>query len=480
MSELTITRKTIDNSLERKLVINCITNSQVLSAISRIWKAEYAKAPYSAKVLNWCIDYFNTFGNAPGKQITDIYIAHKHTMDDSLADPIGSFLHSLDKEYDESGNTPFLVDQAQHYVRLRSVETFQAKLSLAVENKDVVEAERLVGSFSRIEVTSSSTTNLHDLSHNELKEAFSPEESSLFDLPGALGMLIGSPRRTDFINILAPSKTAKSFLTSNWIGIYAMIQGCNVLQIQLEMQQGEVQRRFYQALNASPKYDKNVKLNYFYKDEEEDKWKIGEKEEHRKVVDYSPEKVKDFWHLFRSMYPRAGKYKLHCGVSKSMTVKDIRSMLINMEQFDGFVPDVIILDRPLLLRYGGSGADDWKAVGDVFAELRGLATETQSCIVASSHTNRGGYSANALDHNHTGKSIEILENVTCAVGLMSTAEERERGIMRAKQLVTRDGRVISDQAIILQALDLALPHTDSRMLSETDYTPPKGKDEKEE
>jgi hypothetical protein len=193
------------------------------------------------------------------------------------------------------------------------------------------------------------------------------------------------------------------------------------------------------------------------------------------VVDLSEEAVSKFWDDFRMMKPDAGKYKLQC--RPSMSIKDIYTELANLEVYEGFVPNVVILDHPLLMKMSGKG-EGWENVGKHFAELRAFALDRKITLVSATHTNRGGYSAGVLGAEHTGKSIDILAHVTCGIGIQSTKAEKERGIMRATQLVGRDEATCADQVLMLSCLDLALPHLDSRFLSEVNYM--LEKEEKEE
>jgi hypothetical protein len=206
---LEITRQKIDNTLERKLVTHCITSTPVLAHVSKLWKQELAKAPYSAKVIRWCIEHYEYYNTAPKEHIMDLYLAHKHTLDDSLADPIGQFLHSLNEDYTEVGNTDYIIDQTVNYLRLRAVEVFQDQLKLATTNKDYVEAERLIANFSKVDITSHSTVDFTALSPMEVADAFNKDETTLFKLPGALGAMIGDVKATDFGN--TPAWAGKTY-----------------------------------------------------------------------------------------------------------------------------------------------------------------------------------------------------------------------------------------------------------------------------
>jgi len=475
LSELKISRETIDTTLERQLTIYAITDTKILGMISKIWKPELAKSPYSEKVIRWCIEHFNVYGNAPGKNITDIYMTYRQSLDNSIQENIGMFLHSLNGEYVSTvTNSTYIQDRMEAYIRQRAVEVFQNKLTAAVTNKDYIEAERLISTFNKLTASSHDTVSFTEMSEGEIISAFDDNEIVLFTLPHALGKMIGPVKATDFVHILSPAKMGKSWFLQ-WIGINASIQGCNVLEINLEMQKTQRIRRWWRAVNASPKYDSNVDLTYFYQDEENGLWKVGNKTERRKAVDLSSKSIDEFKREYKMQFP-TGDYRMQCHIAKQHTVNDIRNMLINMSLYDGYTPDVLILDHPALLKHGGKGRQGWEDIGDLYAELRGLATEFNLALITASHSTRNSYKANVIDETMVGKSLDILAHITSGVSITSTKAEKEVGIYRASQLVEREGSTIADQIIITSCLDLGLPYTDSRFLSECDYTLPTYKD----
>jgi RecA-family ATPase len=175
------------------------------------------------------------------------------------------------------------------------------------------------------------------------------------------------------------------------------------------------------------------------------------------------------------MYP-TGEYRIETHHSKSLDVKAIRQLLTNLEVYDNYKPDVVIIDHAMLLKINSRGVGG-EQVDEMFAELRGLATEFDIALLTATHSTRAGYKANMLDETQVGRSIAILNHVTSCIALTATKQEREMGILRASSLVEREGVIHSDQVVILQALDVGTFHCDSRFLGEMDYTMPESKEE---
>ena len=469
MSELKITKEQIEGKLERTLVSNCIMSTRFLSEIVKIWKADMAKTPFSREVMGWCVSYYHQYGVAPEAHIQDIYMAHRLGLEDTVADTISLFLSSISNNYIPPTNMEFTIQSASDYLRLRAVEIFQDKLKNAVGNKDFRVAEDLIANFTKAGNSKMDSIEFTNMNSNLIGEAFDQTETVLFRLGGALGKLIGDVKRTDFINILAPAKMGKSWALQH-MGITAMVQGCNVLEIQLEMNKLQRIRRWWSAVNCAPKKDMELNLPYFYQDDKNGPWKIGHQTEYRKAVRYSDEAVAQFYDDFRGMYPK-GDYRIQTYHSKSISVKDVRQILTNLEVYEGWKPDVVIIDHAFLLKFQAKG-EQWEVADEAFAEMRGLATEFGIALLTATHSTRAGYKASMLDETQVGRSIAILNHITTGIAITATKAEREQGILRATSLVEREGSIHADQVVILQSLDLGLFHSDSRFLSELEYVLP--------
>ena len=109
------------------------------------------------------------------------------------------------------------------------------------------------------------------------------------------------------------------------------------------------------------------------------------------------------------------------------------------------------------------------AIDDLYAEMRGLALERNICIGSATQANREGGNSAVVDRQHTSGSIGKLSHVTSCNSLTATKEERSKGIYRISQVVEREGETISDQVVALSMLGIGQMFYDSRFLCELDY-----------
>jgi replicative DNA helicase len=463
-----ITRKTVDASIERKIITYCITNTDFLRSMSKSCKIEHLSASFSKEVYKWCLEYFNQYNKAPASAIKDMYLVHKAFVDDDTADLIGAFLHSLnDMEDTHIDNYEYTLEMCMNHVRMRNLELFKDKISAAVQERDYINGENLIASYSKIEVHQNNSVDIFNCD-NEIINAFSMEEEKLFSLPGALGAMIGPLKRADFFGFLANQKVGKSHLLLH-SGMQALKKGLKVLFVTLEMPVPQMLRRVYSGLMASPKEDCYLKLPYFYKDTEDfdEKWKIGYNDEFRQAFIPDEENLSEFRKSFKMYYPHGG-FRVASFPSKAVTIKELRAYVDNLSYYEGFDADVIVIDYLDLMKIQGN---EYRiGLGNLWAETRGWALEQGKCIITASQGNRSGLSASVVDAVHIAEDISKINHVTGAVSINATKIEKDKGLYRFAQVVEREGRTYSDQVLGLSCLDIGLPLLDSRWLSECEYT----------
>lgn len=330
---MVINKTQIENNMERKLITNCILSTPFLRGVIKTCKIEYLKTPFSRTVMKWVLDYYSAFNKAPAKDIQDIYLSYKLQVDREEADIIGTFLTSLSTSAEEIQNIDFETRTALEYLRLRSCEVLQDKLSKALEHKDFIEAENLISDWRKIDKVTSSSLDVMN-ADLQVIEAFSMEEETLFTFPSAMGKMVGPIKRGDFFAFLARLKAGKSFAMLH-TAITSMMAGKKVLYVNLEMTEPQLLRRIYSGLTFTPKVNKEVVLPYFYQDKADEKWKIGRHTEFRKAFTPTEESLAKFREEYDMYFPNGG-FRILTLPSKTVTVKELRSHVQNIIFYEDF------------------------------------------------------------------------------------------------------------------------------------------------
>jgi replicative DNA helicase len=460
-------REKIDASRERQIILYSIVSTEFLKEIYPIAKPELFKTPYAQTVWRWCSKYFSEFNSAPNKDIQDIYISHKmEIQDDDEEEAIATFLQSLSRMEEQTNNIPFLIKQAEEWLNLRSLELLKDSLADAIQRKDIVSGQQAIAEYAKIDrVKIDSLSVLSDV--DDSISAFIDENKTLFSFPGAVGAVIGHIQRTDFMAFAGFMKSGKSLWL--WeVAKMAMFNSKQVLFISLEMPKSQMLRRIWSNLFKRPKkYPTKARIPYFVEEdtinEDEVKWSVAYEEKDVEPIIPSRERF-DSWIAQYKKYFGGGDVRITSMPSRSVTVRDIESYISNLEYYEGWIPDVVVIDYADLIRSDLKG-DTRHKLDDIWANLRRVALEREIAVISATQTDRST-SKKDIEADNISEDIRKLAHATKVIAINSTKQDKAKGIYRVEQLVDRDDSPCFEQAIVLSCLDIGQVCLDSRFKSE--------------
>jgi len=460
-----IIREKIDASEERRIIIYAITSTEFLKGISQKARVELFRAPYAKTVFSWISQYFKEFEKAPVTDIQDIYMAHRaEVLDSGDNDIIQEFLQSLSEEYEKTiTNVSYAIKQAKKWLDTRALENIRDKLDLCIKSGEIENGLNAVTSFTHGQDIKLSGVDIFDCSE-ELINAFTEENEFLFRFPGYFGKVVGDFCRGDFVAFTAFAKRGKSHALLSCAN-QALYYGKNVLFISLEMPLNQVLRREWMALTHSPKYDKSVKIPFFVQ-EDTDTYSIDYETKDMQSVDYSPQAYAT-WKKEFLKYFRRGSLRIESMPARTATVEDIRAYVENLEYYDNWVPDVVVLDYADLLTSKLKG-EPRHQLDDIWSKLRGFAMERHICTISVSQAGRGSANSDVTEEG-IAEDIRKIAHVTKMITLNATKVERANGIMRVQQLAERDDPCIFEQCVLLTCFDIGQFFLDSLPLNQVVY-----------
>jgi len=448
-------RTRIDMSEEKHILICMITNSNYLGQIKELFKTTYFESTYAKIVSGWVWEYYDRVGQAPGKDIQDIYIRKKHDIDnEDDYDLIAEFLNGLNEHYQNAkiNNLDYEVQKAEQFFKLRSMEQLADKINKAVSTKDAAKAERCVSDYKRVEKPTGSGIDLFNDS-SEIKKAFDFHEERLFRYPGVLGEALGHFCRGDFFGILAPVKRGKTFHL--WeIAKLASLQGLNSVFFSLEMSQNQMVRRAWQSYVAQPYKACTLNIPKF-EEEDEGKYRIVQTEKKFKKLNLDDLEKRQAMYRIQGQ----GAIRLETFSAGQADINTLETSLANLEYYDNFVPDVIVIDYADIIK--GSRNDYRHNLNDIWVRLRGWAQEKNCLVVTASQTSKKAFDRDAkLDH--VAEDMRKLATVTKMMALNQNAAEKEAGVLRIEPLLYRDGNVGGKQICVLEQRGIGRIYLDSR------------------
>jgi hypothetical protein len=459
---MTITKPS--NDAERRFIINLITDDRFCKEIIPLINKKYFSSIYAREISSWVIEYYQQFLRAPKKDIQDIYYSKKSSIEDEeTVDLLKKFLSSISKEYSESNinNIDYEIKNAIKFLKLRSLELLKNSISDSIDDKEPTKGEAALANFKRVEKPlGQGVSLLHD--SQKVIDAFMDEDEVMFQFPGALGQVAGKMCRGDFVSFLAPMKRGKTWYLW-YVAETALYHHHKIIFFTLEMTENQIIKRSWRSLVGQPKYKSTITIPYFEK--EGNKSIILSKEEEREGLD--PSKIEDLQKRFRRKF-RKGDVRIISLPTKSASVSDLNVHLDNMEYYENFIPDVIIIDYADILIAEKSFKGEYRhQLDNIWSSLRKMAQERNCLVVTASQTEKGTFKKD-VDEASAAEDIRKIAHITSGLALNQTREEKKRGILRISQVVAREEPGAFDQAVVLQCLDIGRPCIDSRLKNDVE------------
>jgi hypothetical protein len=156
------------------------------------------------------------------------------------------------------------------------------------------------------------------------------------------------------------------------------------------------------------------------------------------------------------------EFKLDTHPNSSISVKGIEARLDAWEHFDGFVPDVIIIDYADILAAEDGRIEFRHQENEKWKALRALSQKRHCLVIVATQANAQSYDASVLKMKHVSEDKRKYAHVTGMIGLNQSEEEKTQGIMRLNWLVLRESDFeISKTVKVLQCLKVGRPHLGS-------------------
>jgi hypothetical protein len=451
-------RTKIDLNEEKQILINMITNTSFLRQLKGIAIPGFFQTSYAKIVAGWVWEYWDKTEQAPRKDIQDLYLRYRTQIaDEEDLELVANFLKNLSNEY-ELNNITYAVKNAIHYFKLRSLEQIRDKLTNAIIDKNSEIGEKIIADYTRVEKPHGTGVDLFK-DTAEIRDAYENQEEFLFSFPGALGGALGSFCRGDFFAILGAMKRGKSY----WMwytGRRAALMGYKVIHFSLEMTRHQMVRRAWQSFVGEPIKATTITLPEFI-ETDEGLWEIHHRKIKKKGVNLN--NIEKEQKRYRKEL-RTGEMKMEIFPSYSTSLSTIKVCLDNLEYYDRFIPDVIVIDYADILLPESRG-DYRHQLNSIWAPLRGWAQDRNCLVVTGSQTTRKGLKKDA-EGDDVAEDVRKLAHVTKMISLNQNDEEAQKGIMRIKPLLNRDGKLSREQIIVLENREIGRIYLDSRKKSE--------------
>ena len=231
-------------------------------------------------------------------------------------------------------------------------------------------------------------------------------------LPDLDSSLEGGLSRKELSMVVAPPGVGKSLFLVNQ-GVKSLVEGRKVLYISLEMSEDKIAQRFDSVttlISQARMKDASSKLS-----------------------------VKERLELFQESFPNS-RLVIKEFPTTTASVNTLRSLLVQLKNYEDFVPDVLIIDYLELMRPTKDIQHEYQAQQRTAEELRGLAMEANLLLWTATQTNRQARNVQIITDSELGDSYGKIRTCDFAISLNQSMEEFDNGKMRAFVMKSRNGK----------------------------------------
>lgn len=385
------------------------------------------------------IDYWKRYNKAPKEHTADLL---SDIIDDKTNRTAGTFKRILSAMYNTAPNinTKYVVDQCRNFIwiqRTNSKILEAAELVNAKQEHSRPEVEEIWNKLLRVrDLQFDPGIRLSDYDHvlsymeqmeAEFKLGIKPlDDRRIIPMRGTLFALLGTSGR---------GKTWGAV----HVGKAAVLQRKKVLHISLEMGQEQIMQRYYQALFAVPKHEaKTIDIRQL-------KMNSPGKLEGFEIETVTPEFSLDYDDVRTELAThlewlgmKLSNLIIKSFPMRSLTMNGLRAYLDNLELTENFIPDLLIVDAPYLMKLD---ARDYRiSLGRNVEELRGLCGERNMAGFMTHQLSREGARTPNPQVIHIGEDWSIVQTCDFITILSATDEEFELGLGRLYVGKGRDER----------------------------------------
>ena len=235
------------------------------------------------------------------------------------------------------------------------------------------------------------------------------------------------PGRKELWLFMAPRKRGKSWAMVH-LGRQALIHRWKVCHVSLEMSEEQVAQRYFQSLFAIAKrpdasrqtimeYDELGRLAGLRLELNKPKlhWQLPN------ITKLVSKKV-DEWGA------KLGRIVIKKFPTGKLTVPQLEAYLDYLENVNRFVPDLLIVDYPDLMKL--SASELRQDLTRTYVDLRGLADVRNIAVAVPTQANRAGTDAKLLTSVHVADAIDKIATADIVITYNQTKQEKELGLAR--------------------------------------------------
>ena len=388
-------------------------------------------------------DYIDKYKKAPKDHLPDI-LMDKLEGGNREAELYIETIESISSAR-EGINASYVMSQLETFIKRQSLRSVAVEFNRALM-KDTEES--LDEASALMAKANSSTLSVFDPGirlSDKRSLAFLDIQEQAFQMGiPELDKRAFGPTRKELWHFIANTKSGKSWMLIQ-LAKMAALHHLKVCHISLEMSKERCAQRYYQSIFAISKRKETFRNTKFKKD------KLG------RITGYDDVRVPssmsfDDPNIRRKLSRRIDRYadRLLSNVvirdfpTGSLTVRQLEAYLDNLEQTENFVPDLLIVDYPALMKID---KDNYRlGLDECFKDIRGIAGKRNLAAAVVSQSHRAAAKAKLVGAENVGEAYATIAHSDTNITYTQTPQEKKLGLAR---LFVAGGRNDEDKITVV-------------------------------
>ena len=401
-------------NIQRGIIYLLKSDKDFYLQIVNLVQPSYFEFPVHSRIYSVVRDHYEKYKSLPNDDFIEQEIRDTKSVQESLHDYTDELQYINRLDTSALDGSEYYMDLIESFAKREAMKDAIKQSLVLIKEDRMEETEELVRNALMI----SRTVDVGHKYFTDLKDrwdrAFDDAGISKYKtvLPGLNRSLEGGLGEKELAMVIAPPGVGKSVYLVNQ-AVTSMMEGRKVLYVSLEMSEDKIAQRFDSVTTLIPQ---------------------------SQLKDPSAQlKVSERLTIFQTQFP-GSRLVIKEFPTGTANVNTIRALLVQLKNYEEFVPDVIIVDYLELLRPVRENQHEYQAQQRIAEELRGLAMEAKILMWTATQTNRQGRSVKIITDAELGDSYGKIRTADFAISLNQSEEEFDNGSMRAYVVKSRNGR----------------------------------------
>ena len=402
------------DNIQRGILYLLKSDKDFYLQIVNLVEPHYFEFPVHGRIFSVVRDHYEKYKSLPTDDFIEQEIRDTKSQKESLHDYTDeiTYINRLDTSALEGSE--YYLDLIETFAKREAMKNAIKQSLILIKEDRMDETESLV----RNALTVSRSVDIGQQYFSDIKDRWdrthNAEDRDKYKtlLPTLNHSLEGGLGEKELAMVIAPPGVGKSLWLVNQ-AVQSMMEGGKVLYVSLEMSEDKIAQRFDSVTTLIPQAQlKSTSAQL---------------------------KVQERLSIFRTNFPDGQLMikEFPCGTA---TVNTLRALLVQLRNYEEFIPSVIIIDYLELLRPTREGQHEYQAQQRIAEELRGLAMEAKVLVWTATQTNRLGRAVKIITDSELGDSYGKIRTCDFAISLNQNEEEFDNGTMRAYVVKSRNGR----------------------------------------